>query len=98
MDAAHIGTARRLSLQHKLDEILLTINLGHSLYTRKGKTKITEVIRKCLGRFCHLVCVVRLTRANLHQRLEFFFTPQIVAIQLHTRDDKLVPFMDIDHQ
>ena len=95
-DAPDVSTARRFSLQHKLNTVVLTVNFWLGLHLGKSKTKFAEVIGEGLGGLGHGFGVVGLAHSDLDQRLEFIVLVEVVAFELHTRDHKTLTLGHVD--
>ena len=95
-NAPHISTARRLSLQDKLDPVVLTVNFWLGIHTGESKAKLAEVLGEGFGGFSHGLGVVGFADGNFDQGFELVILVQEVTFQLHAGHHKTFALGDVD--
>ena len=95
-DAANIGTARRLSHQHKLNAVVLTVYFGFDVDFGKSKAELAKIIGEGFGGFGHCFGVVGLANPDRDQGFEFIILAQVIALQLNARNHKALALGQVD--
>ena len=96
VDAAHINPARGVGHQGKRHAPSGAVDLGPCFHPGEGEAEIAKALGEGLGGFGHVVGVVGLAGLDGDELLELVLAVEVVARELHPRDDELLAFGDVD--
>ncbi len=96
VDAANIRSTRGVCHQHQLHTVRGPVNFRANFCPCECKTEIAKIFIEGLGRTCHFVSVVGLTRLDFNQRLELIVFAEVIAFHGHFGHHKTIAFCDVD--